>query len=71
MKWTWTDDKMALLDHMWRDDRPVSAIAKALGPKCTRNMVIGKAHRMGLPERDPAMFVRISLNERFGRRAAA
>ena len=71
VKWTWTDDKMELLKHLWLRDEPVSSIAKALGTGCTRNMVIGKAHRMGMPGRDIAKFVRISLNRRYGKTAAA
>lgn len=71
MKWTWTEDRMKLLSEMWRADEPVSAIAKALGPNCTRNMVIGKAHRMNLPGRDIAKFVRISQTRKFSKTAAA
>jgi len=66
----WTDENTAVLERLWRADMPVSEIAKELGRHCTRNMVIGKAHRMKLPGRDVATFVRISQARRFGKRAA-
>jgi len=47
----WTEMEMRRLAGMWSDGLPCSQIAKALGPHMTRNMVIGKAHRLGLPAR--------------------
>jgi len=70
MKWTWTDENMTALEQLWRDDVLTSEIARTLGKGVTRNMVIGKAHRMGLPGRDTATFVRISQVRRLGKRAA-
>lgn len=47
----WTEMEMWRLAGMWSDGLSCSQIAKALGPHMTRNMVIGKAHRMGLAKR--------------------
>lgn len=44
--WTPWDD--AVLVRNWTDGYPVRLIAEALGR--TENSVIGRAHRMGLPE---------------------
>ena len=47
----WPDAKCRELETLWRQGQTVSAIASKL--KITRNAVIGKAHRMGLPRRQP------------------
>ena len=44
----WSKENERDLATLWRRGESVSHIADALGPKFTRNMVIGKAHRMGL-----------------------
>lgn len=47
---TWTADREAELRRLWLDGLYPSAIAEALGV-VSRNAVIGKAYRMGLPGR--------------------
>lgn len=47
----WPDAKCRQLTDLWHKGETVSAIAFKL--KITRNAVIGKAHRMGLPRRQP------------------
>jgi hypothetical protein len=48
-----TDDKVAILEAMWRAGDSAREIAAALherfGGTVTRNMVVGKAHRLCLP----------------------
>lgn len=45
----WTDEQVAELRKLWRDGLSASQIAAQL--KVTRNAVIGKVHRLGLPAR--------------------
>ena len=47
----WTPLECARLAGMWRDGLSAQQIARALGGQMTTNMVIGKAHRLGLPKR--------------------
>lgn len=47
---TWTDDRVDLLKKLWTEGASASAIAKELGG-ITRNSVIGKRLRLGLPTR--------------------
>lgn len=47
----WTDQRLALLLHLYPQGLSCSVIAKRLGGGLTRNAVIGKIHRMGLPLR--------------------
>jgi GcrA cell cycle regulator len=49
----WTDERVALLTRLWNGGLSGSQIAAELGG-LTRNAVIGKANRLGLPERKPA-----------------
>jgi GcrA cell cycle regulator len=46
---TWTAKRCATLAALWRLGLSTSEIGKCLA--VTKNAVIGKAHRMGLPER--------------------
>lgn len=46
---TWTPDRIDLLTRLWSSGMPTAQIGKELG--ITKNAVVGKAHRMGLPER--------------------
>jgi GcrA cell cycle regulator len=46
---TWTQDKIAALEQRWQAGESITAIGKALGT--SRNAVVGKAHRLGLPSR--------------------
>ncbi|MDG1857938.1 MAG: GcrA family cell cycle regulator [Emcibacteraceae bacterium] len=47
----WTDDRVEKLRELWDKGLSASQIAKELAENVTRNAVIGKAHRMGLPSR--------------------
>lgn len=47
----WTDENIERLRAMWKQGLACSAIGRVLG--CTRNAVIGKAHRLNLEERKP------------------
>lgn len=58
----WTDDRVATLESMWLSGYTASEIAAELGA-VSRNAVIGKAHRLGLPPTSPvtpAMLGRIT-----------
>lgn len=63
----WTKKKVDRLRSLWADDVPTSLIAERLGPRFTKNMVIGKARRLKLPERDKAKAMRAWWEQR-GRR---
>lgn len=47
----WDKDAILLLQKLWQEGLPVSAIQKQLGLLFTRNSIIGKAHRMNLKKR--------------------
>lgn len=47
---SWTDDRIAELTRLWATGLSATGIAEALGGT-TRNAVLGKVHRMDLPER--------------------
>lgn len=49
----WTDEKVAQLKALWNDGLSCSEIAKRIGA-ASRNAVIGKRLRLGLPERTPS-----------------
>lgn len=49
----WTDERVGLLRQMWTVGASGNEIAMALGGGCSRNAVIGKAHRLGLSGRPP------------------
>lgn len=46
---TWTPEKIDLLTRLWSSGMPTAQIGKELG--VTKNAVVGKAHRLNLPER--------------------
>lgn len=50
----WTDERVAELKKLWGDGFSCSQIAAELGCGITRNAVIGKAHRLGLSQRQHA-----------------
>ena len=54
----WTDAALVDLRRMWDEGRSCSLIAQALG--LTRNAVIGKVHRLGLPKRKEVLLSRNS-----------
>lgn len=49
----WTKERVALLKKLWVEGRSGGQIATRLG--VTRNAVLGKIHRLGLPGREPRM----------------
>jgi GcrA cell cycle regulator len=48
---SWDAAKIAALTALWSAGRSASEIARAMGGGLTRNAVIGKVHRLRLPER--------------------
>lgn len=44
----WTEEREAMLSELWGAGHTAQRIADMMGDGTTRNMVIGKAHRMGL-----------------------
>jgi GcrA cell cycle regulator len=54
---TWNDEKVAKLEELWRTALYASQIAEQIGG-VTRNAVIGKAHRLGLPMRENPLATR-------------
>jgi GcrA cell cycle regulator len=51
-KTDWADARVVLLKLRWKNGATASQIAAELG--CSRNAVIGKAHRLGLDRRAPS-----------------
>jgi GcrA cell cycle regulator len=47
----WNDERTALLTKLWAAGASASVIASRLGDDVSRNAVIGKVHRLGLPGR--------------------
>ncbi len=47
----WNELGIETLKRMWGEGKTASQIAEELGEGVTRNMVIGKAHRLGLESR--------------------
>lgn len=52
---TWTPERVELLSQLWSSGLPTAQIGKQLG--ITKNAVVGKAHRIGLPERQSPISV--------------
>lgn len=48
----WTPERTAALIALWHEDLSTSEIGRRLG--VTKNAVIGKVHRLGLPQRRPS-----------------
>lgn len=48
----WTPERIAALIALWGEDISTSEIGRRLG--ITKNAVIGKVHRLGLPKRRPS-----------------
>ncbi len=46
---TWTEERTALLTRLWQEGGSAAVVAAEMG--LTKNMVIGKIHRLGLPAR--------------------
>lgn len=51
MGFPWTPAHHALIQGLWMAGLTASQIAARIGPEVTRNMIIGKAHRLGLDSR--------------------
>lgn len=51
MRWQWNEDREQLLAKLWMEGLSCSQIAGRFGDAITRNAVIGKVHRMQLPDR--------------------
>lgn len=45
----WTEDRLQALKRLWGEGLSITQIGLAIG--VTRNAVVGKVHRMGLPKR--------------------
>lgn len=45
----WTEEKIVLLRQRWAEGISATKIAEEIGPEFSRNSVIGKARRLGLP----------------------
>jgi GcrA cell cycle regulator len=65
----WTDERTDLLKKFWQDGLSASQIAKQLGG-VTRNAVIGKVRRLGLPRRSPEAS-RVASNVNYAANRAA
>jgi GcrA cell cycle regulator len=48
----WTPERIAALIALWNEELSTSEIGRRLG--ITKNAVIGKVHRLGLPKRRPS-----------------
>lgn len=48
----WDDETVKELTNRWNNGHSAALIAAALGPEFTRNMIVGKVRRLGLPERE-------------------
>lgn len=46
----WTDDRIEKMMKLWNEGRSASEIARELGGGTTRNMVIGKVHRVQIAD---------------------
>ena len=46
----WTEERLTKLEQLWNEGIPITRIGAALG--VTRNAVVGKVHRLGLPKRE-------------------
>ncbi len=49
MSFEWTPTRISALIALWSEGMPTSAIGQRLG--ITKNAVVGKVHRLGLPKR--------------------
>ena len=63
----WTEERIETLKKLWTDGLAASQIAAELGG-ITRNAVIGKTHRLGLPQRvvapQPKPWIEARVHER-------
>lgn len=54
-KFDWSEENIERLRQLWAEGHSTSAIGRMMG--CSKNVVVGKAHRLGLPSR-PSPIVR-------------
>ncbi|HLB07331.1 MAG TPA: GcrA family cell cycle regulator [Alphaproteobacteria bacterium] len=47
---TWTPERIELVKNLWQEGLTTSAIARKVG--VSKNAVVGKVHRLGLPGRE-------------------
>jgi GcrA cell cycle regulator len=62
----WSEDRVTTLSKLWLDGLSASQIARQLGG-VTRNAVIGKVHRLGLPDRRMAQSRKAAPSSRLPR----
>ena len=62
-RFIWTDDQIARLRVLWDEGHSTAAIGRHLG--VSKNSIVGKAHRIDLPER-PSPIVRNGERQRPG-----
>jgi GcrA cell cycle regulator len=62
----WTDERVELLRKLWSEGLSASQVAAEIGASVTRNAVIGKIHRLGLPDRAAARPAGLARNGRPG-----
>lgn len=55
----WTPERTAALMALWSEDLTTAEIGRRLG--VTKNAVIGKVHRLGLPQRRPSPKPKIEI----------
>lgn len=67
---SWTQEREDLLRKLWLQGLSASQIAYVMSG-ITRNAVIGKAHRMGLPKRSPATSQRPKVRVQRGKPSLA
>lgn len=55
----WTPERTAALIALWGEELSTSEIGRRLG--ITKNAVIGKVHRLGLPQRRPSPKAKVEM----------
>jgi GcrA cell cycle regulator len=64
----WTPERVARMKFLWLDGKSAGEVAREIG--ATRNMVIGKVHRMGLHRQRPERLTIEAMQRGAVRRAA-
>ncbi len=54
----WTDERAELAKKLWNEGNSAAVIATTIGGGISRNAVIGRMHRLGLPSRQTVTFRR-------------
>jgi len=63
----WTEERVAILEQLWRAGQTATAIGAVIG--ASKNAIIGKVHRLGIPQGGKPKEPRL-VKERMLRRAA-